>query len=92
MNNDQVNLFLKIYVVELPGILLSAIIVDRFGRKLSMAFMFVLACIFLLPLVFHQHATLTTALLFGARMCAIGTFTVAAIYAPEVSPGILNFF
>ena len=65
---------------------------DRFGRKLSMAFMFVLACVFLLPLIFHQHATLTTALLFGARMCAIGTFTVASIYAPEVSRGILNFF
>lgn len=83
---------MKIYIVELPGILLSAVIVDRFGRKLSMAFMFVLAFIFLLPLVTRQRATLTTALLFGARMCSIGTFTVASIYAPEVSPGILNFF
>ncbi|KAH8481388.1 hypothetical protein H0E87_029033 [Populus deltoides] len=83
------SLYINVFITslaELPGILLSAIIVDRFGRKLSMAFMFVLACIFLLPLVFHQHATLTTALLFGARMCAIGTFTVAAIYAPEVYP------
>ncbi|KAJ6433231.1 hypothetical protein OIU84_017022 [Salix udensis] len=74
------------YLAELPGILLSAVIVDRFGRKLSMAFMFVLAFIFLLPLVTRQRATLTTALLFGARMCTIGTFTVAGIYAPEVYP------
>ncbi|KAJ6863760.1 hypothetical protein NC652_040347 [Populus alba x Populus x berolinensis] len=88
-NLQDDSLYINVFITslaELPGILLSAIIVDRFGRKLSMAFMFVLACIFLLPLIFHQLATLTTALLFGARMCAIGTFTVASIYAPEVYP------
>lgn len=87
LQNDS--LYINVFITslaELPGILLSAVIVDRFGRKLSMAFMFVLACIFLLPLVTRQRATLTTALLFGARMCSIGTFTVAAIYAPEVYP------
>lgn len=92
-NLQDDSLYINVFITslaELPGILLSAIIVDRFGRKLSMAFMFVLACIFLLPLVFHQHATLTTALLFGARMCAIGTFTVAAIYAPEVYPTVIR--
>lgn len=71
---------------ELPGLFLSAITVDRFGRKLAMAIMFVLAWVFLLPLVFHQSAKVTTALLFGARMFSMGTFTVACIYAPEVSP------
>lgn len=69
---------------EIPGLLLSAIIVDRIGRKLSMIIMFILACIFLLPLAYQQSATLTTVLLFGARMCTIGSFTVACIYAPEV--------
>lgn len=49
-----------------------------------MAFMFVLSFIFLLPLITHQPAVLTTFLLFGARMCAMGTFTIAFIYAPEV--------
>ncbi|PON81375.1 Major facilitator, sugar transporter-like [Trema orientale] len=80
-------------LAELPGIILSAIIVDRVGRKLSMIIMFVLACLFLLPLAFsfnflnHYSATLTTtALLFGARMCTLGTFTVACIYAPELYP------
>ncbi|XVF19135.1 hypothetical protein REPUB_Repub11eG0083000 [Reevesia pubescens] len=71
---------------ELPGLLLSALLVDRLGRKLSMAFMFVLAFIFLLPLLIHQSAVLTTCLLFGARMCAMGTFTVACIYSPELYP------
>ncbi|XP_022723469.1 organic cation/carnitine transporter 7-like [Durio zibethinus] len=73
-------------LAELPGLLLSAILVDRVGRKQSMAFMFVLTFILLLPLLTHQPAVLTTCLLFGARMCAIGTFNIASIYSPEIYP------
>ncbi|XP_030941432.1 organic cation/carnitine transporter 7-like [Quercus lobata] len=65
---------------------LSAIIVDRVGRKLSFIIMLTLVCIFLLPLVFHQSAVLTTGLLFGARMCSMGSITVAYIYGPEIYP------
>ncbi|KAJ9128747.1 hypothetical protein P3X46_034519 [Hevea brasiliensis] len=71
---------------ELPGILLSVVIVDRFGRKPAMTIMFILAWVFLLPLVSSQSAILTTGLLFGARMFSMGTFTVACIYAPELYP------
>lgn len=71
---------------ELPGLVLSAIIVDYVGRKRSMALMYFLSFIFLLPLVKHQNEFLTTGLLFGARMCVIGTFTVAGIYCPEIYP------
>lgn len=71
---------------ELPGLLLSAVIVDRVGRKISMAIMSILTFIFLLPLLIHQPVTLTTVLLFGARMFANGTFAVACVYAPEVCP------
>ncbi|XP_038711278.1 organic cation/carnitine transporter 7-like [Tripterygium wilfordii] len=73
-------------LAELPGLLLSAVLVDRVGRKISMAIMFVLAFVFLLPLLLHQSSVVTTGLLFGARMCAIGSFTVACIYAPEIYP------
>lgn len=73
-------------LAELPGLVLSAVLVDRIGRKLSIAFMFLLGCIFLVPLVFNLHEGLTTSLLFGARMCVIGTFTVACIYGPEIYP------
>ncbi|MBA0826118.1 hypothetical protein Goarm_011004 [Gossypium armourianum] len=72
--------------LELPGLLLSAILVDRVGRKQSMAIMFGLAFIFLTPLLIQQPAVLTTCLLFGARMNAMGTFTVASIYSPELYP------
>lgn len=76
---------------ELPGLILSALTVDRFGRKLSMAVMFFICCIFLLPLVVHQSRTLTTVLLFGARICIAETFTVVYIYAPEVNQGSRTF-
>ncbi|KAI5392264.1 variant 2, Organic cation/carnitine transporter 7 [Lathyrus oleraceus] len=71
---------------ELPGLLLSAVAVDRLGRKLSMSIMFFMCCIFLLPLTFHLNEDLTTSLLFGARVCITVTFTVVYIYAPEIYP------
>ncbi|KAH9653492.1 Organic cation/carnitine transporter 7 [Citrus sinensis] len=84
-NSLYVDVFIA-SLAELPGLILSAIIVDKIGRKLSMVLMFVSACIFLLPLVFHQSAVVTTLLLFGVRMCVTGTITVATIYAPEIYP------
>ncbi|KAK8485222.1 hypothetical protein V6N11_021392 [Hibiscus sabdariffa] len=71
---------------EFPGLLISAYSVDRYGRKLSMAVMFFLCCLFLLPLVVHQPQRLTTGLLFGARICITASFTVMYIYAPEIYP------
>ncbi|GFY80563.1 major facilitator superfamily protein [Actinidia rufa] len=88
-NSHGDSLYVDVFITslaELPGLILSAIIVDRIGRKLSMAIMFALGCILLLPLVFHQKEILTTGLLFGVRMCMMGTITVANIYAPEIYP------
>ncbi|KAG1364169.1 organic cation/carnitine transporter 7 [Cocos nucifera] len=72
---------------EIPGLVLSAAIVDRIGRKLSMSAMLFISCIFLFPLAFHQTEALTTALLFGARICISGSFTVVYVYAPEAPNG-----
>ncbi|XP_050380941.1 organic cation/carnitine transporter 7 isoform X2 [Argentina anserina] len=79
------NIFIASFA-ELPGLIISAATVDRLGRKLSMSGMFFLCCIFLLPLLVHQPEGLTTALLFGARICITGTFTIVYIYAPEIYP------
>ncbi|CAN6701417.1 unnamed protein product [Malus baccata var. baccata] len=73
-------------IAEFPGLLISAATVDKLGRKLSMSSMFFLCCIFLLPLVVHQSQGLTTILLFGARICITGSFTIIYIYAPEIYP------
>ncbi|XP_050263510.1 organic cation/carnitine transporter 7-like isoform X5 [Quercus robur] len=88
-NLQDASLYIDVFITslaELPGLLLSAIIVDRVGRKLSFIIMLTLVCIFLLPLVFHQSAVLTTGLLFGARMCSMGSITVAYIYGPRYLP------
>lgn len=90
---QDANLYINVFITslaELPGLLLSAVIVDRVGRKISMAIMSILTFIFLLPLLIHQPVTSTTVLLFGARMFANGTFAVASVYAPEVYPTSLR--
>ncbi|PHU15122.1 Organic cation/carnitine transporter 7 [Capsicum chinense] len=73
-------------LAELPGLLISALIVEKAGRKVSMALMYVLGSLFLFPLVVPQNEVLTTALLFGARIWIVGTFTLAGVYCPEIYP------
>ncbi|CAA2977566.1 organic cation carnitine transporter 7-like [Olea europaea subsp. europaea] len=75
---------------EFPGLLLSAATVDKLGRKMSMSTMFFLCSMFLLPLMFHQPQSLTTGLLFGARICITATFSIVYIYAPEIYPTSLR--
>ncbi|XP_060187693.1 organic cation/carnitine transporter 7-like [Lycium barbarum] len=73
-------------LAELPGLLISALVVEKFGRKISMALMYVLGSLFLFPLVVPRNEVLTTALLFGARIWVIGNFTLAGVYCPEIYP------
>ncbi|XP_024965635.1 organic cation/carnitine transporter 7-like isoform X1 [Cynara cardunculus var. scolymus] len=73
-------------LAEVPGLVFSAFVVDRIGRKHSMELMFFIGFIFLLPLLSYQFEVLTTISLFGSRMFIVGTFTVANIYAPEIYP------
>ncbi|CAN6310109.1 unnamed protein product [Urochloa humidicola] len=77
-------------LAEIPGLLLSAVLVDWFGRKASMWSMMFACCAFLGPLVFHEDGLLTTILLFGARACAMGSFTILCLYAPEVYPSYVR--
>ncbi|XP_074564705.1 organic cation/carnitine transporter 7-like isoform X1 [Curcuma longa] len=71
---------------EIPGLVLSAAIVDRIGRKLSMSSMLFVSCAILIPLLFAQTEELTTALLFCARISISASFTIVYIYAPEIYP------
>ncbi|CAD6213722.1 unnamed protein product [Miscanthus lutarioriparius] len=73
-------------LAEIPGLILSALLVDRFGRKATMWSLMFACCAFLGPLVLHQNELLTTTLLFGARACGTGTTTILCLYAPEVYP------
>jgi MFS family permease len=73
-------------LAEIPGLIVSAVLVERFGRKATMWCLLLTCCGFLGPLVLHQSELWTTGLLFGARACAMGSSTVLCLYAPEVYP------
>ncbi|KAI8542449.1 hypothetical protein RHMOL_Rhmol08G0138600 [Rhododendron molle] len=88
-NSQDSSLYINVFITslaEFPGLVLSAIIVDKVGRKFSMAIMLLLGFVLLLPLVSQQGEILITASLFGARMFISASFTIACIYAPEVYP------
>ena len=74
---------------EIPGLIVSAVLVEWFGRKATMWCLLFTCCGFLGPLVLHQSELWTTGLLFGARACAMGSFTVLCLYAPEVCTDFL---
>ncbi|XP_044472047.1 organic cation/carnitine transporter 7-like isoform X2 [Mangifera indica] len=88
-NLQSSSLYIESFVTslaEVPGLLLSAILVDKAGRKPSISIIFTLAFIIILPLIINQSNILRTSLLFVARMCAMGTFTISLIYASELYP------
>ncbi|XP_021773852.1 organic cation/carnitine transporter 7-like [Chenopodium quinoa] len=73
-------------IAEFPGLVIVGLLIDRIGRKNSMALMLAACCAFLVPLVARRSETLTTVLMFGSRACIMGTFTTAFIFAPEIYP------
>ncbi|KAF8723340.1 hypothetical protein HU200_021864 [Digitaria exilis] len=89
VQQKNVNLYKDVFITslaEFPGLVISAIIVDWFGRKATMWILLFGCCAFLGPLAVHQKESVTTALLFGARACGMGSSTVLCLYAPEVYP------
>lgn len=80
-----------LFLPEFPGLVISAIVVDWFGRKATMWILLFGCCAFLGPLAVHQKESLATALLFGARACGMGSSTVLCLYAPEVCMGFQSY-
>lgn len=73
-------------VAELPGLVAACLIVDWFGRKASMG-MLLLGCgLFVIPLWTPLSETVTTTLMFGARSCIMGAFSILWAFAPELYP------
>ncbi|XP_012704143.2 organic cation/carnitine transporter 7 isoform X2 [Setaria italica] len=89
VHSNNASLYKNVFIssfAEIPGSILSAMVVDRFGRRLSMASMLFTSCVFLFPLVFSRTDIITRISLFGARLCIAASFTIVYIYAPEIYP------
>ncbi|XP_054280439.1 synaptic vesicle 2-related protein [Macrosteles quadrilineatus] len=74
-------------LAEFPGIFLTIFVIERFGRKYTMAvqFVFFTLCISLLFICVESRAILTVTL-FLARGVIAGVFQAAYVYTPEVYP------
>ncbi|PUZ37868.1 hypothetical protein GQ55_9G153700 [Panicum hallii var. hallii] len=89
MHQKDDNLYKDTFITslaEIPGLMLSALLVDWFGRKATMCCLMFACCAFVGPLALHQNELFTTILLFGARACGTGGTIVLCLYAPEVYP------
>jgi MFS family permease len=71
---------------ELPGILLTMLLIDRFGRKKSQTVEFLLVGMTFLSLLFCTGPILETTLMFVSRALITGVFQVLYVYTPEVYP------
>jgi MFS family permease len=73
-------------LAELPGLVIACLIVDWFGRKASMGVLLLGCGLFVIPLWTPLSQTVTTTLMFGARSCIMGAFSILWAFAPELYP------
>lgn len=73
-------------LAEFPGLLVSLWVIDRIGRKKSMALCFLTFSICILPLYACIGRVALTIFIFVARAFISGGFQVAYVYTPEVYP------
>ncbi|VDP03318.1 unnamed protein product [Soboliphyme baturini] len=73
---------------EFPGLVITAVLMEYFGRKMTMAIEFIVytACAFLLFICLDRTAT--TVIIFIARAFISGAFQAVFVYTPEVYPTI----
>ncbi|KAF5303605.1 hypothetical protein FQA39_LY09852 [Lamprigera yunnana] len=78
-------------LAEFPGIFATIVIIERFGRKRTMAVQFIVyaICIMFLMICTENRIYLTI-MLFIARGIIAGVFQAAYVYTPEVYPTSLR--
>lgn len=73
-------------LAELPGLLVACLIVERFGRKASLGALLFACGFFVIPLWTPLSQVATNTLMFGARSCIMGAFSILWAFAPELYP------
>ncbi|CAJ1070556.1 synaptic vesicle 2-related protein [Xyrichtys novacula] len=73
-------------LAEFPGLLVVLLVVDRIGRKKSMALCFFMFSLCILPLYACIERIPLTIFIFIARAFISGGYQVAFVYTPEVYP------
>lgn len=71
---------------EFPGLFVTVIIIERLGRKFTMAFEFFVFTVFVLLSNICTSRPVLTFFLFVARAFISGAFQAAYVYTPEVYP------
>ena len=82
-NDDYIKIFWTA-VAELPGLLVTILIIEVLGRKKTMALEFILTMVGFLLLFICSTPILTTFFLFVIRAFATGVFQAVFVYTPEV--------
>uniref|UniRef100_A0A7E4VKE4 MFS domain-containing protein n=1 Tax=Panagrellus redivivus TaxID=6233 RepID=A0A7E4VKE4_PANRE len=89
VQKDYIDL-LSTTMSEFPGLILTACIIEWFGRKKTMAIEFSVYAAFMLLLYFCLDRAWVTAFIFVARAFISGAFQCVYVYTPEVYPTTLR--
>ena len=91
LKTSDYNQLLWTTLAEFPGILVSLLLIEKIGRKKTMALEFLL---FTITICFlfncSSSKAVVTAILFMARALGSGLFQTAYVYTPEVYPTVLR--
>ncbi|XP_041982949.1 synaptic vesicle 2-related protein [Aricia agestis] len=77
-------------LAEFPGIFATIFVIEKFGRKRTMAAQFVAFAACVCALVYDDNRMFLTCVLFLARGIIAGLFQAAYVYTPEVYPTALR--
>jgi len=73
-------------LAEFPGIFITVLVIEKLGRKKTMAIEFFCFSLFVFPLLICSSSrSILTFLLFAARACVSAVFQAAYVYTPELT-------
>eukprot|EP01121_Diplochlamys_sp_Union-15-3_P015667 TRINITY_DN5222_c0_g1_i1.p1 TRINITY_DN5222_c0_g1~~TRINITY_DN5222_c0_g1_i1.p1 ORF type:complete len:194 (+),score=15.41 TRINITY_DN5222_c0_g1_i1:86-583(+) len=82
---DYLTIFLTT-LAELPGLLVSSLLVEKMGRKKTLAINYAICGLCTLALISNPGRIVGTVLLVIARAAIMGSFACSWAYTPEVYP------